>query len=89
MKTSKSSSADRFVVGDPVLYSFIRKGRRITLQVTVSEVHTKAFLDTETSAPVMWELESYVVSSGRGGQVRASPAELRPDTGPGPHRCSP
>lgn len=80
MRSSKSSSSPTFAVGDRVLYSLIRKGRRITIQVTIYEIFSKCSFDTETSAPMKWELEGYAVSSGRGGHVRVAPAELRPDT---------
>ena len=76
------SSIGEFSVGDCVLYTLTRGGRRFTAQVSVREKWLR--WTNYYKENVGWlrrcAVRCYIVSSGRGGTMEVLPAELRPDT---------
>jgi hypothetical protein len=80
VRTSKSSPRSAFSVGDLALFTYIKGDRRAIVPVVVSHVVFRFSIDTESNDVIGWELTGYIVSSGRGGELRAQPADLRPDT---------
>jgi len=80
VRTSKISARPAFSVGDRVLFTYIRKSRKLVVPVVVSNLFFLCSIDLESNSPSTSEFVDYAVSSGRGGELRARPADLRPDT---------
>ena len=69
-----------YSVGDPVLYTYIKGTRKVVVPVVISKVGLWVGGDPSGGVLVSMEVIAYKVSSGRGGELRVLPSELRPDT---------
>jgi hypothetical protein len=72
--------APRFDIGDRVILTYIRGARKVLVAVVISKVGVWICEDSKTNEETGKEVLAYVVSSGRGGELRVPPSALRPDT---------
>lgn len=79
-KIPKSSKVAHLSCGVRVLYTYTRKGRRVVVPVRIMRISSALVTPRGSKLPPDVEITSYIVSSGRGGELRVSAGELRPDT---------
>ncbi len=61
------------------MFTYIKGPRKVVIPVVISSVGMKVY-KCEDGEPIEVDALSYRVSSGRGGELRVAPSELRPDT---------
>lgn len=80
MTSPSSPRRAQYSVGEPVLFTYIKGTRKVVVPVVISKVGLWVGGDPSKGEVVSMEVLAYKVSSGRGGELRVSPNELRPDT---------
>jgi hypothetical protein len=78
-RLGRARRAPIFSVGDRVLFTYIKGPRKVVVPVVIAKVGVWLG-EISDGDLVNVEVLSYMVTSGRGGELRVDPSELRPDT---------